>query len=525
VYNLAADEVKQELFVTVEFQPEVLVYRKGAAGEERPLRTLVGENTGLDAPHGIAVDEKDRLMFVNTWGHHAAFKLGGTGKYFPPAIKVYALDANGDVPPLRVITGDKTQLDWPGAMKYNPDNGDLYIANDIGESVLVFAKAASAQGDVAPVRVIKGPSTRLRNPTGVALDLKNKEVWVSNLGNSSATVYPLTADGDVAPLRVIRSAEESKRGLLFGRTPAVTYDPNRQEIIVPNCVNHPQIAIFARSATQNTPFLRSIEGQKSLLGRTMHDIAFDAIHDEIVVTSPLAQGILSFRGAANGEEAPLRIIQGDKTQIRAQVRKPTGPNVYEGAGATAKLTVDPVHNEILLASPDQDILVFDRLANGNVAPKRVLGGKDTQLMLGDQTPIRVDPIHNLLIVPSGGFGGGKILVFDRTASGNTPPRASIKGPVRMGEQFEIYAPKLRLITHAGNNIEIWKIPESGESDEQPVKISAPLGRQSADIGIVLDPLHKEVIIATAAGNAIMTFFVPEVFDDLPAGSQVTSASK
>jgi hypothetical protein len=42
------------------------------------------------------------------------------------------------------------------------------------------------------------------------------------------------ANGDVPPLRIIRSAEESKRGLNFGRTPAVTYDPNRQEILVPN---------------------------------------------------------------------------------------------------------------------------------------------------------------------------------------------------------------------------------------------------------------------------------------------------
>ena len=45
-----------------------------------------------------------------------------------------------------------------------------------------------------------------------------------------------------------------------------------------------------------------------------------------------------------------------------------------------------------------------------------------------------------------------------------------------------------------------------------MKIPAPLGRQSGDIGIVLDPVHKEVIIATAAGNTIMTFSVPEVFD-------------
>ena len=63
----------------------------------------------------------------------------------------------------------------------------------------------------------------------------------------------------------------------------------------------------------------------------MHDIAFDGIHDEIVVTSPLAQAILTFRGAANGEEAPIRFIQGDKTQI-------------QGLGVTAavgKVSIDP----------------------------------------------------------------------------------------------------------------------------------------------------------------------------------------
>jgi hypothetical protein len=234
VYNIAADEVKQELFVTVEFPPEVVVYPKDAKGEQQPARRIAGDNTGLDAPHGIAVDEKNRLLFVNTWGHHSNFRIQGTGKYFPPAIKVFSIDAKGDAKPLRVITGDKTQLDWPAAMKFNPDTGDLYVANDIGRSILVFANASTVNGDVAPVRVIKGPSTRLRNPTGIALDRKNQEVWVSNLGNSTATAYPLMANGDVAPLRVIRSAEETKRGVNFGRTAAVTYDPIRQEILVPN---------------------------------------------------------------------------------------------------------------------------------------------------------------------------------------------------------------------------------------------------------------------------------------------------
>jgi len=300
-------------------------------------------------------------------------------------------------------------------------------------------------------------------------------------------------------------------------------------------VNQPQIAVFARSAKEDTPPLRAIEGQKSLLGRTMHDIAFDGIHDEIVVTSPLTQAILSFRGAASGEEPPLRVIQGDKTQIK-------------GVGATGKVSIDPVHNEIYLATPDQTILVFDRMASGNVPPKRVLGGPHTLLSLGKQNTdnsvqggngynvygggnvpcIRIDPVHNLLLVPVDGRGGegGGVEIFDRTASGDTPPKAMIKGPVRMGNQFDVYPQGLKLVSHTGNNFEIWNIPESGTSTEQPLKISAPLGRQSGDIGLVLDPLHKEVIVATAAGNTVETFYVPEAFDTKPVtpGNAISSLS-
>ena len=66
------------------------------------------------------------------------------------------------------------------------------------------------------------------------VDTKNKELWASNLGNSSATVYPLTANGDAAPLRTIRSAPQGKASLRFGKTQAVAYDSKREEILVPN---------------------------------------------------------------------------------------------------------------------------------------------------------------------------------------------------------------------------------------------------------------------------------------------------
>ena len=87
---------------------------------------------------------------------------------------------------------------------------------------------------MAPARVIKGAKTHLSYPAGVFVDSKNKEVWASNLGNSSATVYPLVANGDVAPLRIIRGAEENKQSLKFGKTEALAYDSKREQLLVPN---------------------------------------------------------------------------------------------------------------------------------------------------------------------------------------------------------------------------------------------------------------------------------------------------
>jgi len=224
--------VQEELFLSVEYPPKVVVYHKGASDNEEAIRRLEGEHTGLEAAHGIAVDSKAKLMFVNNWGNASNFKVAGTGKFNPPSIAIYSSTATGDTAPLRVIQGPKTQLNWAAAMAVDPENGDLYVANDMGHSILVFKE--TDRGDVAPARVIKGSKTRLRNPTGVALDLKNREVWASNLGNSSAVVFPLNANGDVVPLRIIRTAPVDKVGLKFGKTESVAYDSKRDELLVPN---------------------------------------------------------------------------------------------------------------------------------------------------------------------------------------------------------------------------------------------------------------------------------------------------
>jgi len=231
-YGIAVDEERQELYLTVEYPPEVVVYRKYASGDEKPLRTLEGNRTQLYDPHGIAIDAKNNLMFVSNHGSTSDYLTPGTGKFHPPTITVYPLNAAGDTAPLRVIEGPNTQLDWPAVMALDADQGDLYVANDVGNSVLVFHE--NDGGNVAPARVIKGPKAGIRNPTGVYLDKKNQELWVSNMGNHSARVYPLAASGDVAPLRIVRSAPADKLALAIGNPGAVAYDSKRDEILVPN---------------------------------------------------------------------------------------------------------------------------------------------------------------------------------------------------------------------------------------------------------------------------------------------------
>jgi DNA-binding beta-propeller fold protein YncE len=117
-------------------------------------------------------------------------------------------------------------------MAVDPERGEVYVANDVGQSILVFR--ATDNGDTEPSRVLKGPQTGLSYPVGIFADTKNKELWVSNLGNSSATVYPLAANGNAAPLRTIRSAPRDKVSLRFGKTQALVYDSKRDEILVPN---------------------------------------------------------------------------------------------------------------------------------------------------------------------------------------------------------------------------------------------------------------------------------------------------
>jgi DNA-binding beta-propeller fold protein YncE len=259
-WGIAADELRQELYLTIQQPAAVVVYRKGAAEFAAPLRILEGDATELADPHGIAIDLKADLVVVANHGHRQFYggpavstlttpwedwiarprdlniiprrSLAGRGSFEMPSINIYARGASGNTPPLRVIKGPRTQLNWPSHVALHEDRGEIFVANDADDSILVFRNID--RGDVAPIRVIRGPRTALKNPVGVSVDPRNGELWVASMGNYTANVFPITANGNVAPRRTIRGGPADRIGLMIGNPGGVGYDSRRQEILVPN---------------------------------------------------------------------------------------------------------------------------------------------------------------------------------------------------------------------------------------------------------------------------------------------------
>ncbi len=252
-----------------------------------------------------------------------------------------------------------------------------------------------------------------------------------------------------------------------------------------------------------------VYGQKSLLGRTMHDIRYDPVNDEVLVPNPFASAILVFRGSANGQEGPVRVIQGPRTEL----------------GNPDRADVDPVHNEIFVPE-DGKILVYSRTANGDAAPIRSIRGPDT--MLDSLQGMAVDPVHNMLAVArndedSQGRPSGAVLIFNRTDSGNVKPRGVIQGPKSgLGRlnQVQIYAPKGWIVlTESGPPSEeepegvyigIWHIGNNGDIPPR-WKLTGPKTLMKKPRGVALIPQYKELIVADMRLNSVLTYSFPEMF--------------
>ena len=278
---------------------------------------------------------------------------------------------------------------------------------------------------------------------------------------------------------------------------------------------HPQIAAFARLAKQSDSPVRMLSGQATLLARTVHDIRHDPVHDEIVVPNQFAQAILTFAGAASGEVRPLRVIQGPLTQLIRPER----------------LDVDPVHNEIIVPNSNS-IVVFDREANGNAAPIRVIRGPKT--MLRGANAVTVDPVNNLIIAASQVSAprrqqndytptANALVVFNRTADGDVAPLRIIHGEntgLHLINQLQVYSPKGWVVaTQSTTDLDaeppgvfvgVWSIHDTGDVPPR-WKLTGANSRLKKPRGVALNPRDRELIVADMRLNAVLTYHVPALF--------------
>ena len=256
-------------------------------------------------------------------------------------------------------------------------------------------------------------------------------------------------------------------------------------------------------ANGNTAPVRVIEGGKTRLARTSHAIAFDDRNDEIVVPNPFAEAVLFFRGSASGDEAPVRAIQGPRTLLEDN----------------DELALDTVHGEVIVPTR-QAILVFSRLANGDVAPLRIIAGPKTRL--NRARGIAVDPINNIIAVGNRDPNG--ILIFNRTDQGDVAPRRIIAGPktgIYATKGFSVNPARRQLIaTVEARGVQVnrslgesfvgvWNYTDNGDVAPRAI-LKGPSTMLIAPRGAVLNLKDQEMYVIDKVQNGFYAFALERI---------------
>jgi len=253
----------------------------------------------------------------------------------------------------------------------------------------------------------------------------------------------------------------------------------------------------------------------------MHGIFYDPTHDEIVVPVALGGAVLTLPGGADGGAPPLRVLQGPATGL---VQPDT-------------LYVDVPHDEMIVDSGDDSVLVFQRTATGNAAPIRKIGGPKTQIR--NIYGMSVDSVHNVIVVANRVDLGGResndgILIFNRTDQGDVAPRGVIAGPktgIIKIRQVVVDEERGQIFATIKNNFEnydvedlrpspwnpdktgfigVWSINDSGNVPPRGV-IKGPATGLIWPAGVAINPKNHEVYTIDSVSNALFMFHMPELF--------------
>ncbi|MDT3683386.1 MAG: hypothetical protein ROY82_13035 [Truepera sp.] len=194
--GMAYDHTRDTLYVILDGALAAYEGASTAPAGTEPTRLVAGPSLDVmfdtDNPR-LALDvDADRVFFSN-----ADATLVG--------IYDNASQIDGEVAPDRTITVDgPTDFFW--GMAYDASRDQLYLGDQkTGVGVYVIANASTASGLVAPARSIGGPAHPIVGASQVAYDVANDRLVVIDADGDSVKIYDKasTLDGDVAPSRVI----------------------------------------------------------------------------------------------------------------------------------------------------------------------------------------------------------------------------------------------------------------------------------------------------------------------------------
>jgi len=275
---------------------------------EAPLATIIGSNTGLSGPQGVAVDATGKIYVCNTTGGPAGTANG--------SVTVYAANPSGTVnaAPIAMIVGPNTGMNLPTGIALDA-SGKIYVADGNTASILVYAANPSGTLNEAPIATIAGSNTQLANPFGIAFD-GTGHVYVSNTGvaNGSITVYAPNPSGTLneAPIAEIIG---SNTGLVFPQGVAVA--PSGKIWAVDNTFGTYAVTAYAAnpSGTLNEAPVATISGSATDVSNPS-SIATDPSGKVYVgIAGTGTPGIAVFAANANGNQAPTGFISGSNTGL------------------------------------------------------------------------------------------------------------------------------------------------------------------------------------------------------------------
>ncbi len=213
-HSVNVDVKNREIIIGDPGGRKIMVFPIMANGDVPPSRVIQGPKTKLGYVVGIAVDSEHDLLIASSTMLDATVE--GSSRH--RGLLIFNRTDTGDIAPRAAISGPKTGIiEGAWQVQVDPQRGQIFIAvsnafnyrpryaldklRDWAKTAVIRSPWGSERlgfvavwnitddGDVAPRSLIKGPASGLIHPAGMALNIKNSEIFVTDSVRNATLVF------------------------------------------------------------------------------------------------------------------------------------------------------------------------------------------------------------------------------------------------------------------------------------------------------------------------------------------------